>query len=340
MPLRPEIDGILDDWADVSREAAWSGLLVGNGASMAIWKRFGYRSLYETAATWAGDNRLTPEDQAVFGQLGTENFELVLSALRTCSRVCEALGKDSGHADDRYESVRDALIQAVRLVHIPWNDLPDDRLDQAHNYLAGIPSIYSTNYDLLLYWAIMHADGPTHKDYFWSQDQGFDVRDTDLAEGSRRVLYLHGALHLYQDDSGASRKLAHSGSMNILDRFFHPPGDWAVPLFVSEGAAEDKMRSIQTSDYLSFAFREFSLDKGPLVIFGQGLGESDKHIVDAMKRSAGRTIAISLRPGSPEDIVAAKGRFYSVLPGADLRFFDSTTHPLGAPSLVVPEGAS
>lgn len=117
-------------------------------------------------------------------------------------------------------------------------------------------------------------------------------------------------------------------------------GEETVPLFVAEGNAEDKLSTIKSSDYLSFAYGEFAKHKGSLVIFGHGLGESDQHILDAIRKAKPGKIAISIRGQTPpEDIKCRKAELQKKLSGSinpkNLIFFCAETHPLGSPEINV-----
>ncbi len=87
------VDALLSSWSDIAEKKQWSGLLLGNGASQAIWKKFGYESLYKVASSCI-DEPLTNNDLRIFEGLKTENFETVLTALRTTEIVCKSLGID------------------------------------------------------------------------------------------------------------------------------------------------------------------------------------------------------------------------------------------------------
>jgi Domain of unknown function (DUF4917) len=112
-----------------------------------------------------------------------------------------------------------------------------------------------------------------------------------------------------------------------------PSGE--TPLLVSEGSAEDKLRVINQSDYLSFMYGRFAAHKGNLVIFGHGLHDEDAHLLRAMNGwEARRQIAISIRPHAGEAAIRQeKARLAQQLPYADLWFYDADSHPLGQPNL-------
>jgi hypothetical protein len=85
----------------------------------------------------------------------------------------------------------------------------------------------------------------------------------------------------------------------------------AVPLFVSEGASQDKMRSILNSTYLSHVFSVFSRHSGGLVIFGQALEpQYDAHLIAAIRRNNNRRLAIAIYPTQGLNIIQTKLGWY------------------------------
>ena len=85
-----EFDAELEDWNTLRTSTPCSGLLIGNGASMAVWHDFYYDSLFEKAKSVA-EKPLSQTELSVFEALGTRNFEHVLSALKTASKVKKSL---------------------------------------------------------------------------------------------------------------------------------------------------------------------------------------------------------------------------------------------------------
>lgn len=326
------IDASLENWSELREECEFTGLLIGNGASRVVWSKFAYESLFDLAKGGQGQIHLTDEDVALFETLATRNFERVLSALRTAIVVSDALGRPKAALEARYVSVRNALAAAVHHTHVPWSLLHDAALDSIREALVPYRFVYSTNYDLLIYWAIMRGEGG-FKDLFW--DEYFDLSDTELWGKDTAVLYLHGGLHLYRTPQGRTLKRRASVGHNLLDLFGTPFIDDASPLFIAEGTSNDKRQSIYQSDYLAFAFATLAHHKGPLAVFGHSLGESDDHIIEAICGSGVRDIAISVRSGPSDRIIARKAEVTQKLPKASLRFFDAATHPLGDVSLEI-----
>lgn len=348
----------LETWDAVERNFPEKnrGLLIGNGASMALWGGFGYESLYKMACDETRRVHLQECDKKVFDHLNTKNFESVLSALIIAGKVWCFFDKPRIDVEDlrqSYGRIRASLIQAVHDVHIPYAAIDASLKANLREIFAQYDYVYSTNYDLLLYWSMM--DEPKRfKDFFWTKDPDetaswFDIADTSLwNQKCTKILFLHGALHLYRDQNGSTfKKLA--GEQGALLSQFYVRGD-AIPLFISEGTWKDKLSAINRNHYLSFAYERFAKHRGSLVIFGNSLSEEyDKHIIDAINkwrrydqmRMAGgsirRVIALSVYPGdgTAHDIVAFKTRIAKALPNYELKFFDSTTHPLGKPELQV-----
>lgn len=325
----------LHTWESIREQYEGAGLLIGNGASRSVWNRFAYDSLYEVAQAPDLAHCLSHVDRAIFESLDTRNFEVVLSALRSARVVGEALNQDVSGVHECYDNVKHALIDAVHHVHVPAGTVPDQVLRAMRAELLRYGAVYSTNYDLLLYWAIMSEDdGSGFKDYLWYG--GFDITNTEIVEKATRVLYLQGGLHLARLSSGRTAKLKWEPGRAILDQFGDSADADFVPLFVSEGTAADKEAVIRSSDYLTFALEQFANHRGQLVVFGHSLGASDAHLVRVMQQWGDRPIAISIRPAEPHELRARMAPFVHSLPRAGLTFFDASTHPLGHPALRVP----
>jgi len=274
------LDDALEDWPALKKEHEWDGLLLGNGASIAVSQKFSYASLL-------GYAQLSPEAHNVFATLDTTNFELVLDALRVSARVCESVGHGPDDAEDLHDEVRKSLFGAVNDVHPEHHEVSGARLKAFADCMLQYSVTFTTNYDLLPYWAIMEGLVGV-KDYFWNADCTFDALDTELWGGSA-ILYLHGGMHLYQDAvTGVTGKWK---GLRLLD-VAATRHRTRSPLVVSE----DKLRSIRRSDFLSFAYRELAEFSQPLVIFGHGLGQSDQHIIGPSTRTrTGRSRMASAR---------------------------------------------
>lgn len=330
------IDGDLADWSTLA-DKDWSTLLLGNGLSMNLWAGFGYKSLYAAA-------NLSAEAKAIFDELGTTNFEQGLECLHHANVALRALREPTTLVDATYEQVRDALFNTVGDVHVPWDDFPPDTHDHIATQIDQFVSVFTTSYDLNLYWSHMWAQYKSTKvttnivDLFWAGDR-FDPTNCDVwSSKATRVLYLHGGLHLWQDDqTGENGKWTHASDGRLLDlKSKYGPASDRRPLFVSEGTWSAKSRTIRQSSYLSFCLDELRTDESATVVFGQALADQDRHILTALNEGSRRRIAISMYPtGDDEAVVEEKARLLQALRGHKVEFFDSTTHPLGDPAVLI-----
>jgi hypothetical protein len=161
-----------------------------------------------------------------------------------------ALGLDVPLLLERYTSIQSALVEAVKTTHVPWANMPGATLEAIRTELLNYRFVYSTNYDLIIYWSMMHENQGSFKDFSWGPH--FDLADTKLWGKPTAVLHLHGGLHLYRTVTGRTLKRHAEDGLNLLDLFGTPLAEDATPLFISEGSAADKLASINRSDYLAF----------------------------------------------------------------------------------------
>lgn len=283
-------------------------LLLGNGFSIA-WDEdiFDYDVLYNAAEF---PERL----QRVFETVGTTDFEAVMRRLDEMLELLPHYGdNDDAIARARADStlIRASLIQALRQSHPPSSQsISDEQAEKCAAFLAQFSTIYTTNYDLLLYWVIVRHvdDGLRHL------DDGFRGRPLIWqAEGaiSQNVFYLHGALHLY-DDGRDIVKLRYN-EQELMQQIADRLEERRYPLFVSEGSWNQKLRRIRHSSYLSSAYASLISNDKPLVVYGTSLKPNDRHIQRAIEQS--RTSALHVfyyDDLSDEDRDVLKERFRTV----------------------------
>lgn len=325
------IDPHLILWSEVEGES-WNSLLLGNGFSMNIWPRFGYASLFDVAK---GDNiepSLDRNSTALFDRLNSNNFEDVLRMLFHARLVDDQLNSPQQvEIDALYKTTKNALAAAVNYSHIPYGF---DGLPAINRAFRDFSNIFTTNYDLIPYWAIMQEELWRFKDLFWGKGHTFDPSNTAVNAGSCVISYLHGAIHLVELPDGSTKKLTANGIGSLADLFDlnHPE---YFPLFISEGASDRKLSRIKRNDYLRFSFEKLQSLDGNLVVIGHSLHKDyDQHLVDALRDGGLSSIAIGVWPQQEaEQILLFKARILSEIKGKKVYFFDSTTHPLAKPEL-------
>ncbi|TOK55934.1 DUF4917 domain-containing protein, partial [Vibrio parahaemolyticus] len=319
-----EVNIVIQNWQDIET-FGWSNLLLGNGFSIGISQNFRYDSLLDVV-----DERkikMYPHARKLFDRdrIDTVNFEEVLRVIYHAYLV-NFWNTDA--IETLYYNVRKSLIEAVNIAHVDYDDVPVQAIESA---LAGYDSIFTTNYDLIPYWSIMSSDFVGYCDYFWSGGTSFDASDTNIFGGKAPIYYLHGALHLRTNMSGVTQKVRATGETSIK-QIIGESTLRSIPLFISEGKSQMKLRRIRENDYLSFCYNSLIKLDGSLLVFGHGLDkEYDEHILSAIKASSITRLAVSVFTGMrPEDKVAFASNIIAYFADSKIEvvFFNSDTHPL------------
>lgn len=290
----------LIEWTEL-RDDFTDGLVLGNGTSISIDDRFAYKSILDYAST---SGRITEEVRAIFDHLHTEDFELILRIIWHASHVNEALGIEDDKTSEAYAGIRNSLIETIRDVHPEYQQV-DGRLVNGRHFLRHFDTICSLNYDILVYWVMMIAneldERHSFKDCFNARE--FDrewERMRDPIRGEEKctlVFYPHGNLILARDKIENERKLfANNSSHDLLSSILASWESGAyIPLFVSEGTTDQKLKSISSSYYLGTVYREVLPRMGAtLTTFGWSFGDQDMHIVDRLSVGKPRAIAVAL----------------------------------------------
>ena len=318
-------------------------LLLGNGFSIACDPIFRYASLYDSAVA-AG---LSDRAQQVFQRLGTNNFEGVLQLLddsRWVATLYEIPVNDTlGMAQDS-AVVKHTLVEAVTTSHLAHTGLVlDAKKTAARAFLAAFHNVFTTNYDLLLYWAVLHGGEPTHQDGFRPSEEEPDAPYLVFSERlgeTKGIYYLHGALHFYLAGGELRKHSWVRTDRRLTDSIREGLAAGQYPLFVAEGDPEKKLQQIQRNGYLWYALEKFRRIEGPLVIYGHSLGPSDQHLVDAIAENRKmRTVYIGLHGSTTSEanlrVQQAVARMQSrrnefargrrSCPELEVAYFDSTT---------------
>lgn len=327
-------DGALHTWDQID-DGEWDTLLVGNGLSINVSPDFAYHSLYEQAEKNVLKGGLDDRDRAIFKRFSTPNFEVVLGKLRDAIAMAEVLDRQEKPYRKRFRSIQDALGTAVRSVHVGRPEVADATLCAIKYELESYRAIFSTSYDLILYWAIGYEEEyDDFCDCFWGARHEFDPDDSRVRAGRTPIDDCHGALHLIVEGSGVTRKLTHEGR-TLLDQFGEPvKGDpEARPLLITEGSARDKLQAIEGNDYLAHVYETFKTRSEPLLVFGHALGEQDRHLIDAINAHPERPVAVSMVKKGKLDLRRQQAEIWGRLEADEVYFFDAATHPLGSPDL-------
>lgn len=266
-------------------------VLLGNGFSIACRPHiFAYGKLFEQADF----SKLSPTAKYAFGALETQDFEKVIKALRDASKIVESYGAPSEFVEILVADasrLRELLVQTIAASHPSWpGDLAEEEYQACRTFLANFNTVYTLNYDLLLYWVQMHTeegDDPTSDDGFRTPEDDFEsayvVWEPDQSH-EQNMWFLHGALHVFDSGTEIQKYTWKNTGIRLIDQIRDALSKNYFPLFVSEGTSAEKYERIRHNDYLAKAYRSFSSIQGALFIFGHSLAENDNHYLRCIQR--------------------------------------------------------
>ncbi|MEM5501331.1 DUF4917 family protein [Ahrensia kielensis] len=289
---------------DASQKYTKRHLLLGNGFSIACKPQiFTYGSLFSEAM-----KKMSKELIAVFEALKTRDFEEVIKALQNASAIITAynprLGRISKLMNTEAVQLKNDLINAIAGTHPARpNEITDNQYQSCREFLSNFigegrgGKVYTLNYDLLLYWALMHEERESPKYISLHHDDGFrkdqEYLDAEYVEWQgegashgQNIHYLHGALHLFDAGHQLQKYTWVNTGRALVDQANEALKKDAFPLFVAEGNFRAKQEKIQHSAYLHHNLKSFAgtctsaTKKGKaLFIFGHSLHQNDFHIL-------------------------------------------------------------
>ena len=276
-------------------------LLLGNGFSMAYDPSvFSYNALHDFVIN-IEDNDLS----AILNVIETRNFEVIMQYLDSFSALIAAFG-GKPELKKRVEAastrLKASLLNAVKTLH-PEHvfKVPEEQSKVCANFLKGFLDtgghIYSTNYDLLLYWVLMrnsvlnHVDGCGRElenpsdEFVPSEEQIWSDLTWGKYRETQNVFYLHGALPFF--DSGvAVLKEEYDVYNYLLQKISARMEKGEYPIFVTAGDGQQKLKHITHNQYLTYCYDSLCEAEGSLVTYGFSFGQYDEHIIDAINRAA------------------------------------------------------
>lgn len=354
MYISPNIISFDEAIAD-SEQYSKRHLLLGNGFSIGCRTDiFHYASLYGEA-----DFSKIPEAKQVFKTLQTQDFEVAIRALESSSKVFPIYApNDTASAskmDQHAMDLKDLLVSTIAENHPLYPSvISDTEFSACRKFLGhflapdrGDGYVFTLNYDLLLYWALMHDDNPLDKDVvkFEKNDSfGNDEDDPEAdyvvwqgetAANTANVLFLHGALHLFDSGPELQKYTWIRKRQPLVDQAREAIEANKFPLFVAEGTSVQKKEKIRHNAYLYQCLKV--LTKKALTrshcffIFGHSLAENDDHIFKRLGKGYFKKLYVGIfgDAGTPENIkVIERAKKIASLRNKhplEVAFFDSST---------------
>lgn len=276
-------------------------LLLGNGFSMAYDADiFSYNALNKFI-----EDIENPLLQKLFDIVNTKNFELVMQQLDNFCQLAEEFSSDADlrtKIQAASDALKHSLIDAVKELH-PEHvfKIPPEKSEACaaflSDYLSNSGHVFTTNYDILLYWVLMRnmENLPFDPiDGFGRPVEDADEYKEDYIEGElewgkykeeRNVHYLHGTLPLF--DAGVSIvKEEYDSQGLLLEKIETRIENKDYPIFVTAGNGEEKLTHIKHNEYLTYCYDKLCALEGSLITFGFNFGEYDNHIIQAINHAA------------------------------------------------------
>ena len=294
---------------EVSGDSPQPHLLLGNGFSIACRPDiFVYGKLFERADFSA----LSDSARASFDALNTTDFEKVIRALRD---AVELLSVYNGAPDvvrtqmtQDADGLREVLVQAIASSHPEApNSISDTEFEHCRAFLNYFKTVYTLNYDLLLYWTQMHVqDGedPTSDDGFRKSEDDYDAEYVTWEphqSHDQNTWYLHGALHVFDSGTEIQKYTWVNTGIRLIEQIREALSRNYFPLFVAEGTSKEKLARIRHSDFLAKGYRSFSEIGGSLFIFGHSLADNDDHYLDRIEQGKLRKVFVGVH-GNPNSL--------------------------------------
>nr|VFK22151.1 MAG: protein of unknown function (DUF4917) [Candidatus Kentron sp. LPFa] len=281
-------------------------VLLGNGFSIACKPNiFVYRRLFEQA-----DFSVSPAAERAFEALNTQDFEHVIRALRDASKLVSLYEDVRDDLSDQIrrdaDGLKDVLVNTIASMHPDMpGDISEEKYVACRQFLSNFDTVYTLNYDLLLYWAQMHVEGgkdPDFDDDFRKPEDNFDA-DYVTWEPSQShgqdTWFLHGALHVFDAGNEVQKYTWINTGIRLIDQIRDALEKEYFPLFVAEGTSKEKYARIRHSDYLAKAYRSFSSIGGCLFIYGHSLADNDEHFLRRIEKGKVEHLFVGIH-GDPE----------------------------------------
>ena len=254
-------------------------LLLGNGFSIGFSPdAFKYDAIYNASG-------LPNEILEIFNLFNeTRDYELVISKLKDSMDIARYLNQKffAKELSNHINLIKKDLVYTISNKHPKSQfSITDRAKNNTATFLFNFKNIFTLNYDLLLYWVLMHSKSKLYDDGF-TKRTNYDC----IWKNSRRkqnIFYLHGALHLFYDEFNTYKiKYKQKNNKTILEQIKEYINRDVFPLIITEGNSYDKLRWIRRNSYLNFCFSKLSKIRGVLFIHGHSLNETDQHIFDAI----------------------------------------------------------
>ncbi|MEZ4744374.1 MAG: DUF4917 family protein [Bdellovibrionota bacterium] len=285
-----------------------SNLIFGNGFSKKLSEvALSYTNLMHFAKSEIDKNSIL---KLFFERLGSSDFELIHEYLTACAKTQQVFYQPGEFNNFDFSNAKRALnhifCEAIKSAHPGKGDteiFSDIDWQRVADYFQCFNNIFTTNYDLFSYWALVEL---THKKLYKYFD-GFSYwmmkNKEKLAWGyyqnEQNFHFLHGALMLIPEPGGRLYKLKSQyrcGGDSLLNLIQQSINQNKWPLFISDGDGSNKLSRIRNYEYLNHCYEKLENAGGSLTTLGISF-DRDDHLVSAINKSKIDTIFIGVFNG-------------------------------------------
>lgn len=311
--------------AKAQRKHETLSLLIGNGFSISVHPPFDYVSLSDLVTSKSSPfrSKFHGNIPKLLNLLNTNDIESAIQALTSLSETATIYAsydkQISQFSKEDVQTLRTALAASIQSVHLERRPaIAETTYQRCRKKLENFRFIFTTNYDLLLEWALMARihnkridktfddgfrffyRGKRHLQHYarerlpfqrYGSPERFELAEFSHKSGSQTVFYLHGALHLYKTLGGLAK---YKGKRDDDDFLFvnylqRSTENGRLPYIVVEGNWKRKLQTIREDPflYLGDCYDALTTRSGALFVYGSKLYEQDhdRHLVEAIARS-------------------------------------------------------
>lgn len=258
-------------------------LVLGNGFSVALFpKIFNYKVLAE---------KITSEKiKNLFKQFKTNDFEYVLREVTRTLKVIKNYKNTKELTKEISQDIKELKKTLIDIITTSHPETPaaitEAQYISCYEFLKHFEKgkKYTFNYDLILYWVYMHF--LEDQEYKLESDDGFrhPIGDETIVtweigqEHEQNLYYLHGALHIFSDDSEIEKYTWINTGDKLTEQIKKSLKDEKYPVFITEGSKQQKKSRINNNAYLARSFASLKNITGNIFIFGHSLRDEDDHV--------------------------------------------------------------
>lgn len=280
----------MKEFNDIKDQIKDSHLLLGNGFSIAYNKNiFSYDSILK---------EIKDTHQQILNKLNTANIEFAMKHIDNCINTIKVVdsSKQATEINSKLSTLKEEfkskLQSAITTLH-PANQtiVKDDNKKLCQKWLKTITNnfskkIFTLNFDLLLYWTLLQdiENNKKLRDNFQNKQQD-DKCYFSNSGGTKTVLFLHGALHLFHDIDG-TYKIVYHDHQCLVEEISNNISKNNYPLCVINGTSTQKFNDINRNHYLRTCFTNLSkIRQDSLVTYGWSWADNDQHIIHAILKN-------------------------------------------------------